>query len=46
MRTLAPVKDESDYTGLYIGTTKNLVLEGTMADKFKPLIHVSCVLFY
>lgn len=40
VRTLAPVNDDHTDTGLYIGTTKNFVLDGAMHDKFRALIQV------
>lgn len=41
VRTLMPIKDEVESSDIYVGTTKNFILEGSMYDKIKPLIQVS-----
>lgn len=40
IRTLVPVSESDADGSLYIGTTKNFVLEGSLQHKFKFVIQV------
>lgn len=40
VRTLIPLTDDSADSNLYIGTTKNLVMEGYIGEKFSTVIQV------
>ena len=45
VRTLIPISDDSaDSSSLYIGTTKNFIMEGWISERFTIVLQVS--LFY
>ena len=42
VRTLIPISDDSaDSSSLYIGTTKNFIMEGWISERFTIVLQVS-----
>ena len=45
VRTLTPLSDDSLESSLYVGTTKNCILEGSLNEKFRSVVQVCAILY-